>query len=117
MRHKTELRSHSPHPTASPSQPSGLIAKNHRRSAGRKPALDDLSHRTWTGRRDRTLLLVAIQTGLRVSELIGLCWKDVVLGSGAHVRCVGKGRKHRSTPLRRDAQTLLRLASAATCPT
>lgn len=63
---------------------------------------------TWTGRRDRTLLLVAVQTGLRVSELIGLCWKDVVLGTGAHVRCVGKGRKHRSTPLRRDAQTLLR---------
>ena len=63
---------------------------------------------TWTGRRDRTLLLVAIQTGLRVSELIGLCWRDVALGSGAHVRCVGKGRKHRSTPLRRDAQTMLR---------
>ena len=62
----------------------------------------------WTGRRDRTLLLVAIQTGLRVSELIGLCWRDVALGSGAHVRCVGKGRKHRSTPLRRDAQTMLR---------
>ena len=69
-------------------------------------AAPDLS--TWTGRRDRALLLVAIQTGLRVSELIGLCWNDVVLGSGAHVRCVGKGRKHRSTPLRRDAQTLLR---------
>ena len=63
---------------------------------------------TWIGRRDRTLLLVAIQTGLRVAELIGLCWEDVFLGSGAHVRCVGKGRKHRSTPLRRDAQTLLR---------
>lgn len=52
--------------------------------------------------------MVAIQTGLRVSELIGLSWEDVFLGSGAHVRCVGKGRKHRSTPLRRDARTLLR---------
>ena len=63
---------------------------------------------TWTGRRDRTLLLVAVQTGLRVSELIGLHWKDIALGNGAHLRCEGKGRKHRSTPLRRDAQTLLR---------
>ena len=52
---------------------------------------------------DRTLLLVAVQTGLRVSELIGLCCEDVVLGTGAHVRCQGKGRKHRSTPLRKDA--------------
>jgi len=63
---------------------------------------------TWIGSRDRTLLLVAIQTGLRVSELIGLRRQDVILGSGAHLRCEGKGRKHRSTPLRRDAQTMLR---------
>jgi len=48
---------------------------------------------TWVGRRDRTLLLVAVQTGLRVSELIGLTCQDVVLGTGAHVRCLGKGRK------------------------
>lgn len=58
---------------------------------------------TWTGRRDRTLLSVAIQTGLRVSELIGLRCQDVVLGTGAHVRCEGKGRKQRCTPLRKDA--------------
>lgn len=58
---------------------------------------------TWTGRRDRTFLIVAVQTGMRVSELIGLRCEDVVLGSGAHVRCLGKGRKHRSTPLRKDA--------------
>ena len=63
---------------------------------------------TWIGRRDRTLLLVAIQTGLRVSELIALRWQDIVLGTGAHLRCEGKGRKHRSTPLRRDAQSMLR---------
>jgi site-specific recombinase XerD len=55
---------------------------------------------TWTGRRDRTLLMLAIQTGLRVSELIGLRCQDVVLGAGAHVSCIGKGRKHRGTPLR-----------------
>jgi integrase/recombinase XerD len=70
--------------------------------------LDAPDASTWTGRRDRTLLLVAVQTGLRVSELIGLHWKDIALGSGAHLRCEGKGRKHRSTPLRRDAQALLR---------
>ena len=55
---------------------------------------------TWLGRRDRTLLLVGIQTGLRVSELIGLNCQDVMLGTGAHVRCLGKGRQQRCTPLR-----------------
>jgi site-specific recombinase XerD len=64
-------------------------------------AMPDAS--SWIGRRDRTLLLVAFQTGLRVSELIGLTREDVVLGPGAHLRCLGKGRKHRQTPLRRDA--------------
>jgi site-specific recombinase XerD len=57
---------------------------------------------TWLGRRDRTLLLLTVQTGLRVSELIGLCCQDVVLGHGAHVRCLGKARKARCTPLRED---------------
>jgi site-specific recombinase XerD len=55
---------------------------------------------TWIGRRDRTLLLLAIQTGLRNSEIRGLAHRDVVLGTGAHVRCTGKGRKARCTPLR-----------------
>ena len=55
---------------------------------------------TWVGRRDRTLLLVAVQTGLHVSELVGLKCQDVVLGTGAHVRCLGKDRKTRCTPLR-----------------
>jgi integrase/recombinase XerD len=59
-------------------------------------------HTTRSGRRDRTLLLLALQTGLRVSELINLNCGDVVLGTGAHVRCMGKGRKERSTPLRKD---------------
>lgn len=57
---------------------------------------------TWIGRRDRALLLVAVQTGLRVSELTALRRQDVALGAGAHVRCLGKGRKLRCTPLRRD---------------
>ena len=54
---------------------------------------------TWIGRRDATLLVVALHTGLRVSELIGLHAADVVLTAGAHVRCIGKGRKERCTPL------------------
>lgn len=53
----------------------------------------------WVGRRDHTLLLLAVQTGLRVSELTGLTCADVHLGTGAHVRCLGKGRKQRCTPL------------------
>ena len=60
------------------------------------------------GRRDRTLLTVAVQTGLRASELIGLRCRDVYLGAGAHLRCHGKGRKERHTPLRRDAATMLK---------
>jgi integrase/recombinase XerD len=57
---------------------------------------------TWLGRRDRTLLQVAGQTGLRNSELTKLRREDVQLGAGAHVRCLGKGRKARCTPLRSD---------------
>ncbi len=64
--------------------------------------------RTWIGHRDRALLLLAVQSGLRVSELVGLRCQDIVLGSGAHVRCQGKGRKERCTPLRKDAVTVLR---------
>jgi integrase/recombinase XerD len=63
---------------------------------------------TWYGQRDHTLLLLALQTGLRVSELTSLTCGDVVLGTGAHVRCMGKGRKERSTPLRKDCVTALR---------
>jgi site-specific recombinase XerD len=69
--------------------------------------LDAPDRSTKTGRRDQTLLLVAIQTGLRVSELIGLRCENVVLGTGAHVRCEGKGRKQRCTPLRKEAVAML----------
>ena len=62
---------------------------------------------TWLGRRDRTLLQLDVQTGLRVSELIGLRCQDIELGHGAHVYCLGKGRKARCTPLRSDAVTAL----------
>jgi integrase/recombinase XerD len=62
---------------------------------------------TWRGRRDHALLLVAIQTGLRVSELIGLQLKDVVLGTGAQLSCEGKGRNQRCTPLCQEAVAVL----------
>lgn len=69
--------------------------------------LDAPDPATWIGRRDRALLLVALQTGLRVSELTALRRQDVAFGTGAHVRCHGKGRKLRCTPLRRDVGRVL----------
>ena len=63
----------------------------------------------WLGRRDHALLLLAVQTGLRVSELTGLRRRDVRLGAGAHVRCHGKGRKDRITPLTRPTAAALRV--------
>ncbi len=63
---------------------------------------------TWIGRRDHALLVTAVQTGLRVSELCALRCHDVVLGVGAHVRCYGKGRKERCTPLTRHTAGVLR---------
>ena len=63
---------------------------------------------TWAGRRDRALLLLAVQTGMRASELLGLRCKDIALAPAAFVRCQGKGRKLRSTPLRRDTIAVLR---------
>ena len=62
----------------------------------------------WEGRRDRTLMLLAVQTGLRVSELVGLNCADVTLGPGANVRCEGKGRKQRAVPLTGSTEALLR---------
>jgi site-specific recombinase XerD len=61
----------------------------------------------WEGRRDRAFLVLAIQTGLRVSELIGLDCGDVALGTGAHVRCEGKGRKQRCVPLTKTTQAVI----------
>lgn len=54
---------------------------------------------TWLGRRDHALLITAAQTGLRVSELTALTVENVSLATGAHLTCLGKGRKHRATPL------------------
>lgn len=63
---------------------------------------------TWAGRRDHTLFATAVQTGLRASELIGLRTTDVHLGVGPHISCLGKGRKHRITPLTTPVVALLR---------
>jgi len=63
---------------------------------------------TRLGRRDYALLVLAVQTGLRVSELVAMRVEDVVFGSGAHVRCQGKGRKERCTPLTRQTAAVVR---------
>ena len=63
---------------------------------------------TWTGRRDQALLMLAIQTGLRLSELIHLRRSDIILTSGAHVRCYGKGRKERCTPLTKQTVAVMK---------
>jgi len=70
--------------------------------------LDAPDRTTWSGRRDHALLLVGVQTGLRVSELVGLRPKDAVVGSAAYVRCLGKGRKVRSTPLTQSVAAVLK---------
>ncbi len=62
---------------------------------------------TWTGRRDHALLLAAVTTGLRASELTGLTCRDVHLGVAAHLACHGKGRKDRITPLTGDTVAVL----------
>ncbi len=72
--------------------------------------------RTWHGRRDHALLLLAIQTGLRVSELTSLTRQDVHLGAGPHVRCHGKGRKDRATPLTSQTVRVLRTWLAELSP-
>jgi len=77
-----------------------------------RPEIDALlcapDQQTWSGRRDHALLLVAVQTGLRLSEITGLQRKDVNLDTGAHVRVIGKGRKERVTPLMKNTVGVLR---------
>jgi site-specific recombinase XerD len=63
---------------------------------------------TWAGRRDHAFLLVAVQTGLRLSEMTGLKRKDLIVGAGAHLRLIGKGRKERCTPLAKSTLAVLK---------
>jgi integrase/recombinase XerD len=62
----------------------------------------------WLGRRDHAFLITAVQTGLRLSEMTALRHEDVSLAAGAHVRCRGKGRKERCTPLAKPTVAVLR---------
>ena len=73
---------------------------------------------TWAGRRDAVLLAMTVLTGLRVSEVTALRCQDVALGVGAHVRCYGKGRKERTTPLTKSvARSLAKwMEERAGCP-
>ena len=77
-----------------------------------RPEVDALlaapDQRTWFGRRDHAFLLVAAQTGLRLSEMTGLERSDVVLDTGAHIRVIGKGRKERCIPLARSTVAVLK---------
>ena len=63
---------------------------------------------TWSGRRDHALLVLAMRTGLRLSELTGLRCRDVELRPPAHVKCLGKGRKRRDTPIDKATVKILR---------
>jgi site-specific recombinase XerD len=72
-----------------------------------KALIDAPDQSRWEGRRDRAMLTLTIQAGLRVSELIALNCGDIQLGTGAHVRCEGKGRKQRAVPLTTPAQAVL----------
>ncbi len=74
-----------------------------------KALLSSPDRTTWAGRRDHALLLCAAQTGLRISELIGLTCADAQLGTGAHVRAFGKGRKERVTPLTTQTVAVLKV--------
>jgi len=63
---------------------------------------------TWSGRRDHAFMLTAVQTGLRLSEMTGLKRQDLILGTGAHVRVIGKGRKERCTPIAKSTRAVLK---------
>ncbi len=63
---------------------------------------------TWSGRRDHAFMLTAVQTGLRLSEMTGLKREDLILGTGAHVRVIGKGRKERCIPLSKSTRAVLK---------
>jgi len=77
-----------------------------------RPEVDALlaapDQRTWSGRRDHAFVLVAVQTGLRLSEMTALKREDIVLGAGAHVRVIGKGRKEHCTPFAKSTRAVLK---------
>jgi site-specific recombinase XerD len=76
-----------------------------------RPEVDALlaapDRHTWSGRRDYAFILTAVQTGLRLSEMTGLKREDLILGTGAHVHVIGKGRKERCIPLAKPTRAVL----------
>jgi site-specific recombinase XerD len=78
--------------------------------------LDAPDQETWLGKRDHTLLVVAIHTGMRLSELLGLKWQNISLNQGANVECLGKGRKYRCIPLSHQATRCLCIWFNELCP-
>ena len=70
--------------------------------------LNVVERSSWIGRRNHALLLTMAQTGLRLSEITRTRLADVELGAGPHVRCLGKGRKERSTPLAKSTVAVLK---------
>ena len=64
--------------------------------------------KNWIGRRDHVILLLMVQTGIRLSEMTTLQRTNVILGSGAHIRVTGKGRKERSIPLTKRTTAVLK---------
>lgn len=73
-----------------------------------KAILSAINQDTWLGRRDYALLITAVQTGLRVSELTSLIKSNVKLEARAYIQCTGKGRKERSTPLTSQTKNILK---------
>ena len=77
-----------------------------------RPQVDALlatpDQRTWSGRRDHAFILLAVHIGLRLSEMTGLQRQDIILGTGAHVRVIGKGRKERCTPIAKSTLFVLK---------
>ena len=94
----------------SPSPASDIRANWSAFSAARKsmPCSPAPDRSTWLGRRDHAFILTAVQTGLRLSEMTGLKRQDLVSGTGAHLRVVGKGRKERCTPLAKPTRAVLK---------
>jgi len=89
-----------------------IPSKRFTRTLVTRPEVDALlaapDQLTWSGRRDHAFLLVAVQTGLRLSEMTGLKREDLIVGAGAHLRVVGKGRKERCTPLAQSTLAVLK---------
>ena len=111
LRRATPPRAFSAHPTGARDPTQALRPRHHHlphRSRGQRP--DCCARPSHLDRQTRPrLLLLATQTGLRVSELTSLNCGDVHLGSGAHLSCIGKGRKQRITPLTAATNAVLRV--------